>query len=67
MASINTSMPDATSADLAALRDAQRNYDQARARASERLDDASIANYRTAARDLQTLERWLAQGWRVVR
>jgi hypothetical protein len=67
MASINTNMPDATSADLAALRDAQRKYDQARARASERLDDASIANYRTAARELQTLERRLENGRRALR
>ena len=39
------------------LVEARYNRHKARQRASERLDDSSIANYRAAARWLQTLER----------
>lgn len=64
----STTIQDAISqADLAELRQAQYDRHTAAERASQRLDEASIASFRAAARRLQTLERRLENGRRALR
>lgn len=57
-ATIQDAIKQAAARDLA---EAHYNRRKARERASERLDEASIANYRAAASWLQTLERRVAK------